>query len=125
MEEVTPKIAGLISTKPDDGLDMFGFLIGSNEEVLLAYKSVRDRLIVTNKKLLIIDVQGMTGRKKEYTVLPFSKLTGFSCENSGTFDLDAELKVWASAMNQIEFQFFKGTDIRPLAKVLNEQLCGL
>ncbi len=120
MVEVTPKIVGLMSTKPDDGLDMFDFLIGSKEEVLLAYKSIRDRLIITNKKLLIIDVQGMTGHKKEYMILPFSRLTGFSCESTGTFDLDAELKVWASAINQIEFQFLKGTDIRPLAKVLNE-----
>lgn len=77
-----------------------------------------------NKKLLIIDVQGITGRKKEYMILPYSKLTGFSCESAGTFDIDAELKIWASALNQIEFQFLKGTDIRPLAKVLNEQLCG-
>ena len=124
MPELSPKIVGLMSTKLDDGLGMFEFLIGSNEEVLLSYKSVRDRLIVTNKKLLIIDVQGVTGRKKEYMVLPYSKLTGFSCESSGTFDMDAELKVWASAINQVEFQFLKGTDIRPLAKVLNEQLCG-
>ena len=80
MPELSPKIVGLMSTKLDDGLGMFEFLIGSNEEVLLSYKSVRDRLIVTNKKLLIIDVQGVTGRKKEYMVLPYSKLTGFSCE---------------------------------------------
>ena len=124
MPELSPKIVGLMSTKLDDGLGMFEFLIGSNEEVLLSYKSVRDRLIVTNKKLLIIDVQGVTGRKKEYMVLPYSKLTGFSCESAGTFDMDAELKVWASAINQVEFLFLKGTDIRPLAKVLNEQLCG-
>ena len=54
MPELSPKIVGLMSTKLDDGLGMFEFLIGSNEEVLLSYKSVRDRLIVTNKKLLII-----------------------------------------------------------------------
>ena len=56
--------------------------------------------------------------------LPLSKLTAFSCESSGTFDLDAELKVWGSAINQMEFQFLKGTDIRPLVKILNEHLCG-
>ena len=47
MPELSPKIVGLMSTKLDDGLGMFEFLIGSNEEVLLSYKSVRDRLIVT------------------------------------------------------------------------------
>ncbi|MDO4924622.1 MAG: PH domain-containing protein [Turicibacter sp.] len=124
MAEIQPKIIGLMNTNLEDGRDLFGFLISDQEEVLLSYKSVRDRLIVTSKKLLIIDIQGVTGRKKEYMVLPFSKLTGFSCESAGTFDLDAELKVWASAINQMEFQFLKGTDIRPLVKVLNEHLCG-
>ena len=56
MPELSPKIVGLMSTKLDDGLGMFEFLIGSNEEVLLSYKSVRDRLIVTNKKLLMFKV---------------------------------------------------------------------
>lgn len=124
MAEIQPKIIGLMNTNLEDGRDLFGFLISDQEEVLLSYKSVRDRLIVTSKKLLIIDIQGVVGRKKEYMVLPFSKLTGFSCESAGTFDLDAELKVWASAINQMEFQFLKGTDIRPLVKVLNEHLCG-
>ena len=124
MAEIQPKIIGLMNTNLEDGRDLFDFLISNQEEVLLSYKSVRDRLIVTNKKLLVIDVQGITGRKKEYTILPLSKLTAFSCESSGTFDLDAELKVWGSAINQMEFQFLKGTDIRPLVKILNEHLCG-
>ena len=124
MAEIQPKIIGLMNTNLEDGRDLFDFLISNQEEVLLSYKSVRDRLIVTNKKLLVIDVQGITGRKKEYMILPLPKLTAFSCESSGTFDLDAELKVWGSAINQMEFQFLKGTDIRPLVKILNEHLCG-
>ena len=124
MAEIQPKIIGLMNTNLEDGRDLFDFLISNQEEVLLSYKSVRDRLIVTNKKLLVIDVQGITGRKKEYMILPLSKLTAFSCESSGTFDLDAELKVWGSSINQMEFQFLKGTDIRPLVKILNEHLCG-
>ena len=100
MAEIQPKIIGLMNTNLEDGRDLFDFLISNQEEVLLSYKSVRDRLIVTNKKLLVIDVQGITGRKKEYMILPLSKLTAFSCESSGTFDLDAELKVWGSAINQ-------------------------
>lgn len=124
MAEIQPKIIGLMNTNLEDDRDLFDFLISDQEEILLSYKSVRDRLIVTNKKLLVIDVQGINGRKKEYMILPLSKLTAFSCESAGTFDLDAELKIWASAINQMEFQFLKGTDIRPLVKILNEHLCG-
>ncbi|MCI9351019.1 MAG: PH domain-containing protein [Turicibacter sp.] len=117
------KIAALMSTSLNDGRDLFDFIMNEDEKVLLSFQSVRDRLVVTNKKLLIIDIQGITGRKKEYMIIPFSKITAFSCESSGTFDLDAELKVWASGINQMQFEFIKGTNIRPLIQVLNQAIC--
>ena len=117
------KIAALMSTSLNDGRDLFDFIMNEDEKVLLSFRSVRDRLVVTNKKLLIIDIQGITGRKKEYMIIPFSKITAFSCESSGTVDLDAELKVWASGINQMQFEFIKGTNIRPLIQVLNQAIC--
>ncbi|MCU7202913.1 PH domain-containing protein [Turicibacter sanguinis] len=117
------KIVALSTVGIEDGLDLYDFLIGDSETVLLSFKSVRDRLIVTNKKLLVIDIQGILGKKKEYMVIPLSKITAFSCESAGSFDLDAELKIWGSGINQIQFEFIKGTDIRPLAKVLNNAIC--
>ncbi len=117
------KIVALTAVSLNDGRDLFDFIINDDEQVLLSFKSVRDRLVVTNKKLLIIDIQGIIGRKKEYMIVPLSKITAFSCESSGTFDLDAELKVWASGINQMQFEFLKGTDIRPLLQVLNQAIC--
>ena len=73
------KIAALMSTSLNDGRDLFDFIMNEDEKVLLSFRSVRDRLVVTNKKLLIIDIQGITGRKKEYMIIPFSKITAFSC----------------------------------------------
>ncbi len=117
------KIVALTTVSPDDGRELFDFVISEDEQILLSFKSVRDRLIVTNKKLLIIDIQGILGRKKEYMIIPFSKITAFSCESAGTFDLDAELKIWASGINQMQFEFLKGTDIRPLTRILNNAIC--
>ena len=117
------KIVALTSVSIDDGVELFDFLISEDERILLSFKSVRDRLIVTNKKLLVIDIQGLLGRKKEYMVIPLSKITAFSCESAGTFDMDSELKIWASGINQMQFEFLKGTDIRPLTSVLNQAIC--
>lgn len=117
------KIVALSLVSLEDGKELFDFLIGEDEQILLSFKSIRDRLIVTNKKLLIIDIQGILGKKKEYMVIPLSKITAFSCESAGTFDLDAELKIWASGINQMQFEFMKGTDIRPLTKILNNAIC--
>ncbi len=123
MSEVIPKFVGLSKVRVGDGQKEYDFLISDNETVLLEYKSIRDRLVVTNKKLLTIDVQGLTGRKKEYMTIWLSSVTAFSCETAGTFDLDSELKVWSSGVGKLEYQFIKGTDIRELTKVLNES-CG-
>ncbi len=117
------KIVALSLVSLEDGKELFDFLISEDEQVLLSFKSIRDRLIVTNKKLLIIDIQGILGKKKEYMVIPLSKITAFACESAGTFDLDAELKIWASGLNQIQFEFMKGTDIRPLTRILNDAIC--
>ncbi len=123
MSEVIPKFVGLSKVRVGDGQKEYDFLISDNETVLLEYKSIRDRLVVTNKKLLTIDAQGITGRKKEYMTIWLSSVTAFSCETAGTFDLDSELKVWSSGVGKLEYQFIKGTDIRELTKVLNES-CG-
>ena len=88
------------------------------EIVLAEYKTVRDCLVFTNKRVISIDVQGLTGKKVEIFSLPYSKITAYSVETAGTFDLDAEFKVWASGLGMMEFRFIKGTDIGKVNKIL-------
>jgi len=67
------------------------------EKVNLAFKLVRDLLVFTEKRLIIVDKQGMTGKKVEYKSIPYRSISRFSVETSGHFDLDAELKIWISS----------------------------
>ena len=67
------------------------------EKVDLAFKLVRDLLVFTEKSLIIVDKQGMTGKKVEYKSIPYRSISRFSVETSGHFDLDAELKIWISS----------------------------
>lgn len=67
------------------------------EKVDLAFKLVRDLLVFTEKRLIIVDKQGMTGKKVEYRSIPYRSISRFSVETSGHFDLDAELKIWISS----------------------------
>ncbi|HJD15233.1 MULTISPECIES: PH domain-containing protein [Enterococcus] len=67
------------------------------EKVDLAFKLVRDLLVFTEKRLIIVDKQGMTGKKVEYKSIPYRSISRFSVETSGHFDLDAELKIWISS----------------------------
>lgn len=123
MAEIQPKIVALSEVDKNDGRELYEFLLLDDEEILMSYKSVRDRLIVTNKRLIVVDVQGITGKKKEFMIIPLSKISTFSCESAGTFDIDAEMKVWCSGLGRIEFEFMKGTDIKPLLRILSIHVC--
>lgn len=90
----------------------FGKLLWNGEEVLKAYKLIRDTMIFTDKRLIMIDVQGATGKKTEYHSIPYKSITHFSIESAGHFDLDSELKIWISSTAEpIQKQFTKGVDI--------------
>lgn len=98
-------------------------IITSNEVVKQAYKVIRDTFIFTNKRLIIIDKQGMTGKKTEYLSIPYKSITYFSIETAGTFDMDAELKIWISG-NSVPLQkkFNKATNIYTVQQVLAEHI---
>lgn len=94
-------------------------IVTEEEKVDKAYKLIRDLIVFTNKRLILIDKQGMTGKKVEYHSVPYKSITHFSVETAGTFDLDAELKIWISSMGQpIQKQFKKDKSIYEVQKAL-------
>ena len=102
------------------------FMIGEDEHVVVAYQGIRDMLIITNKKFLTVNKQGITGKKVEYRVIPLNKISAFAVETAGTFDLDAELKIWASGIGYVEVQFakllVKDGAMREIAMLLNANI---
>lgn len=96
-------------------------ILASTEIIEKAYKLIRDMFIFTNKRLILIDRQGVTGKKVEYHSIPYKSITHFSIETSGHFDLDAELKIWISGTpTPVEKQFNKSLNIYELQSVLAE-----
>ena len=85
-------------------------IIGSSESVQQVFKVVRDMYVFTNKRLLLIDKQGLTGKKVDYHSIPYRAITQFKVETAGHFDLDAELKIWISGQEKpIEKELKKDT----------------
>ncbi len=83
-----------------------------DEQIEHAYQLIRDYFVFTNKRFILVDKQGMTGRKTEYHSIPYKSITHFSIETAGTFDLDAELKIWISgSAAPIQKQFNKKLNI--------------
>lgn len=99
----------------------FGRLLADNEQVYAGFKVIRDTWIFTDRRLILVDVQGMTGRKKEYLSIPYSKITMYSVETTGAFDLDAELKLWIGSNPQpIEKKFNKSVDVYAVQGLLTQ-----
>ncbi|PEB51766.1 cytoplasmic protein [Bacillus pseudomycoides] len=81
-----------------------------DEQVEHAYKLIRDLIVFTNRRMILVDKQGVTGKKTEYHSIPYKSITQFSIETAGHFDLDAELKIWISSMEQPITKEFKSDD---------------
>lgn len=98
--------------------DLDAILI-DGEKVVRAFKIIRDLFIFTDKRLILIDKQGITGKKAEYHSIPYRSISHFSVETAGTFDMDAEMKIYISGnMNPIQREFRRGADIQGVQKTL-------
>lgn len=102
--------------------EKYGKLLLPTEEVVAAFKIFRDTFIFTNKRLILVDVQGITGSKIQYFSVLYKSITRFSVETAGSFDLDAELKIWISGEQHpsISKKFNKKVDIYEVQKLLAE-----
>lgn len=100
--------------------EKYARLLIDGETVELGFKLFRDVFMFTNKRLILIDVQGLTGSKVEYKCLPYKHISRFSLETAGTFDLDAELKIWISSEDTLTVskKFNKSINIYEVQKYL-------
>lgn len=99
-------------------------LLIDGETIEHAYKLVRDLVIFADKRLILVDKQGMTAKKIEYKSISYRSISKFSTETAGHFDLDGELKIWIS--EQVEpsesLQFKAGETLSLVQKTLAEKV---
>ena len=89
-----------------------------NETIQQSYKGIRDLLVFTDKRIIKVDVQGVTGKKKEYSSIPYKSIQRFSIETAGSFDMDAELKLYGSSSLIMDFEFGKSAPIFEVQRYL-------
>jgi len=97
----------------------FGQLLIDGEIIEEGFVVVRDTFLFTNKRLILIDIQGISGRQLEYLSIPYGNIRKFSILTGGSFDLNAELKLWlGNDTIPLEKKFNKDVNIYDLQKVL-------
>jgi hypothetical protein len=100
---------------------LFSEILVEEETIEKAYQLIRDLFVFTSKRLILVDKQGVTGKKIEFLSIPYSKITKFSKESAGHFDLDAELKIWVgSESTPIAKEFNRSVNINEVYAVLSK-----
>lgn len=95
-------------------------LLVEGEKVIGAYQDVRDHVVFTDKRIISVNVQGITGKKKDFTTLPYSKISVFSIETAGTFDLESELELYYSGVGRVKFEFRGSSDIVEIGRIISQ-----
>ncbi|MDD7045329.1 MAG: PH domain-containing protein [Peptoniphilaceae bacterium] len=91
-----------------------------DEEIIQAFETIRDQVIFTTKRIFVINVQGITGKKIAYISYPYSKIQYFGIETAGMLDIDSELIIAFNDGNKLSFDFKRGVDIIEISKTISE-----
>ena len=114
-------LLGNASTVDSDKLkEEYGHLLIDGENIEIGFKLIRDVFMFTNKRMILVDKQGITGSKIDYKSVLYKSISRYSLETAGHLDLDAELKIWISGENQpaVSKKFNKKVNIYDVQKIL-------
>ena len=116
--------AGVV--QPAELTSEYGPLLAEGEAIEIGFKLVRDVFIFTNKRLILVEKQGLTGKKTDYLSIAYKSISRFGIETAGHLDLDAELKIWVSseALPSIVRKFSSQVNIYDVQRVLAQHVLG-
>jgi len=114
------------TAQPSELQTEYGVLLAESEAIEIGFRLIRDVFIFTNKRLILVDKQGLTGKKIEYLSVAYKSIARFAVETAGHLDLDAELKIWVSseALPSITRKFTKQVNIYDVQRVLAQHVLG-
>ena len=112
----------IVKLRPSEpGDDVTGMLV-NGEEFYRSFKGSRDSVHFTSKRIICVNVQGITGKKTDYSSLPYSKVQAWSVETAGTFDRDCELEVWFSGLGKVRLEFAGSVDIKVIGQIIGDHV---
>ena len=97
-------------------------LLINDEQIISSYYTIRDYVVFTNKRIIAVNVQGITGKKKDFTSVPYSKIQTFSIETAGHFDLDSELEIYISSVGKVKFEFKGECNITKIGQIISSYI---
>lgn len=105
-----------------DSINKVNNLLIPGEIIDKVFKELRGNIWFTDKRIIAMRAQGLTGKKKDFRSFPYSKINAFSIETSGTFDIDGDFKIWLSGVGCFEIKFMKPIDIKEVGQFLSMKM---
>ena len=97
-------------------------LLVNGEEIVQAFQTVRDQVIFTNKRVFVVNVQGLVGKKISYFSYPYSKVHYYGLETAGLLDIDSELILAFSNGARLQFDFKSNVDIKQISSLISQYI---
>ena len=99
--------------------DIVNGIVPQSEKILETFKAGRDGVVFTDRRLIAINIQGITGKQKTITTVPYSKISAFAVDTPAVIDIDSSLTVWVSALGQFTFEFSAKADVGAICRCIN------
>jgi len=109
----------LLQGDPAYGTKMVESLLIQNEKVINVYTIEVGTVVFTNMRIIAVNLQGLSGKKRDFSSLPYCKIQVFSVETARAFDLDCELELWFSDLGKVKFKFSGNMDIRAIVQTIS------
>lgn len=117
--------ASFMKLKPVSNNEFSGMIkpmFVQDEDIIQSFRGIRDCVVFTNKRIFAINVQGITGKKKDFTSLPYSRIQAYSVETAGVLDLDSELELWFSGLGKVKFEFISQANVSDICRMISEKV---
>ena len=88
------------------------------EESIACYQAVRDYMVFTNKRMIVVDVQGITGKKKDFSSFPYKNIQAFSVKTAGVLDIDTDVDIVFAGLGTVHLEFSTGTNVAKLLRLI-------
>lgn len=97
-------------------------LLCPGERIVQQYQGIRDGIVFTDRRVIAVNTQGITGKKKSFVTLPYARIQAYAIESAGVMDFDSEMKLWFSGPGAVTFELIAGSDITALAQLIGNAI---
>ena len=97
-------------------------MLVEGEDIVGSFQGMRDYIVFTDRRLIVVNIQGVTGVKRSFTSLPYRRIQAYSVETAGILDLDAELELWFSGLGCVRLEFTGCADTAAICRLIGEHI---